>query len=61
MEDKIEEIGTDDEGRLYLRPSCTSFPMIYREAMEVRWNKERGYFLAVLLVNGAVSIGITKY
>jgi len=43
MEDKIEEIGIDDEGRLYLKPSSTSFPMIYREAMEVHWNNERGY------------------
>jgi hypothetical protein len=39
----LAEIGIDDERRLYLKPSKASFPMIYREAMGVRWNSERGY------------------
>lgn len=43
MEDLIEEIGIDEEQRLYLKPATETFPMIYREAMEVHWNSERGY------------------
>lgn len=39
MQDEIEEIGIDDESRLYIKPSSAAFPMIYREAMEVHWNK----------------------
>ncbi|MCU7797061.1 MAG: hypothetical protein KZQ75_08025 [Candidatus Thiodiazotropha sp. (ex Myrtea spinifera)] len=42
MEDLIEEIGIDEEQRLYLKPATETFPMIYREAMEVHWNNERG-------------------
>ena len=41
MEDRIEEIGIDEEERLYVKPSNATFPMIYREAMEVHWNSER--------------------
>jgi hypothetical protein len=41
MEDSIEEIGIDDEGRLYIKPASQTFPLIYREAMEVHWNSER--------------------
>ncbi|WP_288132587.1 hypothetical protein [Microbulbifer sp.] len=43
MEDKIKEIGIDGEGRLYLKPAVETFPMIYREAMEVHWSSEHGY------------------
>ncbi|MBT1445691.1 hypothetical protein KJI95_14345 [Shewanella sp. JM162201] len=43
MEDRIEEIGIDEEERLYVKPSNATFPMIYREAMEVHWNSERCY------------------
>jgi hypothetical protein len=43
MEDKIEEIGIDEKGRLYLKPTIKTFPMAYREAMEVHWNNEHGY------------------
>lgn len=39
----IEEIGIDEEERLYVKPSEVTFPMIYREAMEVHWNSEHGY------------------
>lgn len=49
MNDEIVEIGIDDEGRLYLKPSIASFPMIYREAMEVRWNNEYGYLYGGVL------------
>ncbi|MFD1218131.1 hypothetical protein [Microbulbifer celer] len=42
MEDKIKEIGIDGEGRLYLKPAVETFPMIYREAMEVHWSSEHG-------------------
>ncbi|GAA6133299.1 hypothetical protein NBRC116188_00880 [Oceaniserpentilla sp. 4NH20-0058] len=43
MIDLIEEIGIDEEGCLYLKPATKTFPMIYREAMEVHWNSEQGY------------------
>lgn len=43
MEDRIEEIGIDEEERLYVKPSNATFPLIYREAIEVRWNNERCY------------------
>lgn len=43
MEDLIEEIGIDEEERLYLKPASETFPMIYREAMEVHWNSELKY------------------
>lgn len=43
MEDRIEEIGIDEEDRLYVKPSNATFPMIYREAMEVHWNSEHCY------------------
>ncbi|MGX5200368.1 hypothetical protein [Aliikangiella sp. IMCC44632] len=43
MEDLIEEIGINEEERLYLKPATESFPMIYREAMEVHWNSEHNY------------------
>ena len=37
--DTIKEIGIDKEERLYVKPSSASFPMIYREAIEVHWDK----------------------
>ena len=43
MENLTEEIGIDKEERLYLKPATETFPMIYREAMEVHWDSERGY------------------
>ena len=42
LTDKIKEIGVDNDGRLYVRPCTQSFPYIYREAMEVQWDSERG-------------------
>ena len=47
MEDLIEEIGIYEEERLYLKPATETFTMIYREAMEVHWNSERGYLYGV--------------
>jgi hypothetical protein len=43
MEDLIEVVGIDEEERLYLKPATETFPMIYREAMEVHWNSEHKY------------------
>ena len=43
MEDRVIEIGIDEEGRLYVKPSKATFPMIYREAMDVHWNSEQSY------------------
>jgi hypothetical protein len=38
---QIEEIGLDDQGHLFVRPSAASadeFAYIYRAAMGIRWN-----------------------
>jgi hypothetical protein len=40
--DLIDEIGIDNKGRLYVRPRQCSFEFIYREAMEVHWNEDKG-------------------
>ncbi|AUI82760.1 hypothetical protein TE101_10850 [Alteromonas macleodii] len=40
MED-IVEIGIDNKEHLYLMPSTSSFPMIYREAAGVHWDQKR--------------------
>ena len=42
--DLIAEVGIDKTGRLYIVPSSSVFPYIYREAMEVDWD-ENGNFL----------------
>lgn len=39
--DAIEAIGIDHRGSLWLRPSTSTFPYIYREAMEVQWDAAR--------------------
>lgn len=36
--DTIEAIGFDLEGSLWVMPRSAEFPMIYREASEVRWD-----------------------
>jgi len=36
--DTIAEIGIDQSGRLYIKPTTKKFPYIYREAMEVTWD-----------------------
>jgi hypothetical protein len=41
--DIIKNIGIDEEGKLYVSPQSKSFPMIYREAVEVHWNTEKSY------------------
>jgi hypothetical protein len=40
-QDTIAKIEIDAEGKLYIVPVSSSFPYIYREAMEVRWDAER--------------------
>ncbi|HVZ53300.1 MAG TPA: hypothetical protein VG986_15145 [Pseudolabrys sp.] len=37
-EDTIAEVGIDESGRLFLRPTSISFDFIYRAAMEVNWD-----------------------
>lgn len=39
----ILEIGIDPAGRVYVVPRSSRFPLIYREAMEVQWDEERGF------------------
>jgi len=41
--DSIAEIGIDDQERLYIRPSTATFPLIYREGVEVHWDATRRY------------------
>jgi DNA-binding transcriptional regulator/RsmH inhibitor MraZ len=36
--DSIAEVAIDDDGRLLVSPSSHSYPMIYREAVEVHWD-----------------------
>lgn len=42
--DLIVEVGIDRKERLYVKPKNKSYPMIYREAVEVHWDQE-GRFL----------------
>ena len=36
--DTVAEVGIDEAGRLYVRPSLMSFEYIWRAAMEVNWD-----------------------
>lgn len=40
-EETISEIGVDDDGRLFVRPSRSSFDHIHRAAMEVNWDPSK--------------------
>jgi hypothetical protein len=42
VEDEIIEVGIDQDGKLYVRPTSQRFPYIYRAAMEVGWDPVRG-------------------
>jgi hypothetical protein len=44
--DEISEIGIDENERLYIKPSKSSFTMIYREAMELGWDKDGGFLFS---------------
>jgi hypothetical protein len=44
--DGIKEVGIDNKGRLYVAPKSDTFPMIYREAMEVHWDVQGCYLFA---------------
>lgn len=37
---KISEIGIDFEEKLYIKPESYSFPDIYHEEIEIKWNSE---------------------
>ncbi len=39
--ENISSIGVDDLGSLWVKPSKSAFPHIYREAMEINWDNER--------------------
>jgi len=39
--DAIADIEIDATGQLHVVPASSTFPYIYREAMEVHWNPER--------------------
>ena len=41
--DLIDEIVIDDTDRLRIKPRSKTYPMIYREALEVRWDAEGKY------------------
>ena len=44
IRDDIAQVKIDEAGRLCVVPASSSFPYIYREAMEVHWDNE-GRFL----------------
>jgi hypothetical protein len=39
--DAIEAVGIDEQGSLWVKPAKSTFPYIYREAMEVHWDHGR--------------------
>jgi len=39
--DEIEAVGIEGNGSLWVKPATSTFPFIYREAMEVHWDDER--------------------
>ena len=41
VQDAIAKVEIDADGRLHVVPARCSFPLIYREAMEVHWDGER--------------------
>ena len=40
-EDAIAEVGIQDSGGLYVRPTRESLPYIYREGVEVHWDTKK--------------------
>lgn len=44
--DTIDAIGIDDRGSLWVRPTSSVFPLIYREAVEVHWDRVRSCLYA---------------
>jgi hypothetical protein len=44
--DAIEAVGIDERGSLWVKPAKSTFPYIYRAAMEVHWDPERGCLFA---------------
>ena len=44
--DPIAEVAIDDEGRLCIVPSTNTYPMIYREAVEVHWDATGRFLFA---------------
>jgi hypothetical protein len=42
--DPIAEVAIDEQGRLLITPTSNTYPMIYREAVEVHWDA-KGRFL----------------
>lgn len=41
QQDAIAKVEIDTDGRLHVVPASCSFPHVYREAMDVRWDRER--------------------
>jgi hypothetical protein len=41
--DFIAAIGIDPDGRLFVKPVCSKFPLVYREAAEVHWDEKKDY------------------
>jgi len=39
--DEIEAVGIDGNGSLWIRPATSTFPLIYRAAMQVHWDDGR--------------------
>jgi hypothetical protein len=39
--DNIQEIGIDENSRLFIKPETKKFPLIYRTATEVHWDNNK--------------------
>jgi hypothetical protein len=44
--DEIEEVGIDGRGWLFIKPKSKTFPMMYREAIEIHWDEPGQYLFA---------------
>jgi len=44
--DFIIEISIDEQGRLLIYPEKNTYPMIYREGVEVHWDSKGGYLFS---------------
>lgn len=44
--EEIKEIGLDTKGHLYILPTTSSFPFVYRDASGVRWDETKKALVA---------------
>jgi hypothetical protein len=59
--DAIAAIGIDEDGSLWVKPATATFPFIYREAMDVKWDAERLRLSAPSHGNGRMRRGSSRF